>query len=178
MSTPFGDPVERARKMAEARDSSAPPAPADPTDRGMKPTNKGVAVERKTIPIYDPKLGGRGFEEYTAQMDKLLRHYVGEASYTRLAELALGNNVPVVHYTRERLWLALENWAISAVGADKTEKRRANDSDPNDATQKQLIELLTFPVWEKIGDIAREQNVTNLAALKAGVADALAKHAL
>lgn len=170
---PFGDPMDRAAKMASERDTSAPPT----VTPGLKPSVKGIDVERRTIPFYDPKLGSRDFPDYTQQLERLLQHYLGEDSYRRVVELALGHGCQPVHFFRERIWLAMENWDFSAVNAVR-EKRKREDSDPNNATQKQLVELLTYPVWEKLGDAAREQDVTNLSALKAGVIMALAKHAI
>lgn len=169
---PFPSPHERAAKMIEQMDGQVLPTQSP----GMVPTDKSIAVVRKHIPYYDNKLDSRMYPTYTEDMLKLLKHYIGDESYKRIVELATGYGVNPIHFFRERIWLAMENWDFDATGAK--EPRTKTCSDPTDATQKQLIELLTYPVWEKLGDAGRAVGSSNLAALRAGVKSALDKHAV
>jgi hypothetical protein len=163
--------------MAAIKDNAVQPISPIPGRPDAKATPKSVAVERRDISFYDPKLGGPGFEDYTNQLEKLLKHYIGETSYQRVLELARGHgHAHALHFFKERLYLAFESWDFDAVNAVR-EKRKPEDSKASDVTQAQLIELISYPLWEKLCDKAREQDVSNLAALKAGVAMALSKHA-
>lgn len=156
--------------------NAGPSGPKTPASPGAK--DKTVAVHRVNVPFYDQNLQGRDEEQqmYTLRLESNMQYYLGDESYARCVELANGRGVHPVQMLRDRLWFAMDSGDADAV--DAKQKRRREDNDPEHGTQQPLVELLTPALWLKLCDIARARNVTNEAALKAGMALALARHAI
>lgn len=142
-------------------------------------TRKGVPVHRVNIPQeihHYPIPNRQSADAVFEQLESILKFYVGEWAFSQIKKRAEGNNTKVLPYFRLHLWNAMENWDFDALGA--TEKRSKKDDSSSESTQKQLIELLTFPVWTRLCQMARERQVSNLDALKVGVTRCVEKGVL
>lgn len=102
-----------------------------------------------------------------AELEKLLRFYIGEEAYAVITKKSEGVNMKPLPYFRDRLWWAMENWDFDAL--DAPDKRTKECRDINSGTSKQLIEVLSLSLFQGLCRKAEERNASNISSLRVGV---------
>lgn len=157
-----------ARKMLKEGTPLPKHTPRERVNRpAIEETKRAIARRREEaaaeLPIKDDYEGAT-----TEELLQLMGYVLGEASTKRIAVLAKGRSTTPIAVLRVALQQALETGEFDALGAK--EPRTGNDENWDNRDTRRVLALVGGGNMNKLMNAARERKVSNLSALRAGVA--------
>lgn len=164
-------PAEFKKRIANGESVGRRPA----ADRPRQPVKKEQVeklkeVESESIPLHEI---GDDYEDATEdQLEVLMEYLLGKPSADRITELGHARGTPPLIILRSGLNESLQIGAFDVVAA--TEKRTGNDESMTHRDNRRIIALIGAGNFHMVSQKARERGVSNVSALRAGVAWSIA----